>query len=161
MLKRFKSQVKQTEWWVPMLRNLRPKSLVTILCLAGMGIAAGCGKSDVPKTVPVEGVVTYQGKPVAGAYILFMGQGPLAHGETDDQGHYKLMTTVPGDGAPPGNYKVTISKSKPGPGSPPGNSDSVEWINELPERYADVELSLLTAAVEAGKKNEFKFDLED
>jgi hypothetical protein len=144
-----------------MIRIVRRNSFVTILCIAWLSLTAGCGKSQAPKTVPVAGVVLYLDKPVAGAYVMFTGKGPLAHGETDAQGHFSLMTTVPGDGAPPGDYKVTVSKSAPDPADKASDPTLVEWKNLLPERYSDVTLSSLVAKVEEGKKNEFKFELTD
>lgn len=61
-------------------------------------------------TVPVEGVVTFEGKPLTNAKVVFNtpdGSG-IATGQTDAQGKFQLSTYDPGDGAFPGNYVVTI-----------------------------------------------------
>jgi hypothetical protein len=85
----------------------------------------GCGGSSLD---PVEGVVTFDGQPLAGATIAL---GPLKAtdpgpfmGTTDAQGRYKLGTAEePESGAAPGEYFVNITTVKPAPvvdeGAPP------------------------------------------
>jgi hypothetical protein len=132
-----------------------------ILMLISLGLAAGCGRVEQAATSPVEGTVTFQGKPVAGASVMFMGKGPMAHGDTDAQGHFKLMTNRPGDGAAPGDYNVSISKVGSEISNPTAPVQEQVLKNELPAKYSDMSAPLLTAKVEAGKKNEFKFDLTE
>jgi hypothetical protein len=77
-------------------------------------IVPACGPSK--KTVfPVKGrVVDEAGKPLTGATVLFHPvvedpndvNLPTAH--VDESGSYSLTTYVQGDGAPPGEYAVTI-----------------------------------------------------
>lgn len=71
-------------------------------------LAIGCGKS---KMSPVSGTVTLDGKPLAGASVLFApeGSGKDATGETDQDGRFTMSTLQPGDGVLPGTYKVVIS----------------------------------------------------
>src|SRR4051794_28245345 len=78
------------------------------LCAAVM--IAGCG----PSPIPVQGVVTYEGKPLANAYVLFNASEPGkdAGGSTDSQGVFHLKTGA-ADGAFPGEYKVTVQYSEP------------------------------------------------
>ncbi len=61
-------------------------------------------------TVPVEGVVTFEGEPLADANVIFNPQNGTvaATGKTDRQGRFKLSSFDPGDGAFPGPYVVTI-----------------------------------------------------
>jgi hypothetical protein len=86
-----------------------------VLALAGVCtplLAAGCGA----RTVPVKGVVTFDGKPLAHAFVLFIHQeagGRDASGTTDAQGAFRLSTFRPNDGALPGSYKVTVHYSDP------------------------------------------------
>jgi hypothetical protein len=72
-----------------------------------MFLAAGCG----PKAVPTEGIVTFDGKPVAGASVMFVPlQGPPASAITDEKGEFQLTTSGGhGAGALPGEYKVTVT----------------------------------------------------
>ncbi|TWT39275.1 carboxypeptidase-like regulatory domain-containing protein [Blastopirellula retiformator] len=98
------------------------------LALSSVGIflaatMIGCGGSDLPKTSPVTGNVTYQGQPVEGANVIFsrgsynIANGEVALGKTDAEGNFKLTTHIGGEqdvsGAVPGEYKVTISKFVP------------------------------------------------
>jgi hypothetical protein len=82
--------------------------------LAFLGV--GCGGATKP--VPVEGKVTLDGQPVAGAAVSFlMGPGTPqpAHGETQEDGSYRINTANLGEGALPGEYKVTVVWEPPPP----------------------------------------------
>lgn len=90
------------------LRGVLP--LAAVLC-----IAQGCGDA---KPVPVRGVVTVDGKPLAGAGIVFHPRHPvgrMSHAATGADGRYELTTFVANDGAMPGEYKVTIAWEDPPP----------------------------------------------
>ncbi len=141
-------------------------------------IVAGCagpaGDPNRPKTVPVSGTVTYNGDPVEGATVTFMtdsAEGKGAVGRTDASGHFTLMTFEPGDGAVPGNYKVTVTKTKTeGTLSEEeankylerGENPPAPAVTDLlPEKYKSPETSGLTAEVTEGGENNFTFELTD
>ena len=93
--------------------------------LAAVLAAAGCGGGSGP--VPVRGVVTLDGQPVANAAVVFVAQTPGgrdAYGSTDANGAFRLTTTKPDDGALPGKYKVVIQPAGPGGGSTPFDDTS-------------------------------------
>ncbi|MDR1485859.1 MAG: hypothetical protein LBT09_13685 [Planctomycetaceae bacterium] len=79
---------------------------------------AGCGSSKIdPSYRFVTGTVTYNGKPVAGASVLFspLDGGLAASGVSNASGNYQLSTgtaQVPGSGTKPGKYKVTVYKTE-------------------------------------------------
>ena len=115
-------------------------------------VVTGCSKSGF---VRVEGIVLLDNDPVAEATVLFIpegGTGQPAHGMTDENGKFQLSTFKENDGALPGAYKVTVTKSVPPPQPPeaePGDSRSIvahfKAIKEhkqekspLPAIYADV-----------------------
>lgn len=84
----------------------------TILLWTGVG----CGDSRGP--VRVQGTVTLDGKPVAGASVQFIPDGNTsrpAFAETQADGTYQIMTKDPGDGAMPGDYKVIVTWQAPSP----------------------------------------------
>jgi hypothetical protein len=97
-----------------------PKSLLACLMLS---LLVGCGPAgpETKPTVPVEGKVTYNGKPVANAVVSF---SPLktekghyaAMGITNAEGVYSLHTpfggTTDNPGAVEDDYSVSIIKSK-------------------------------------------------
>lgn len=82
------------------------------LCLMSLWIplsAVGCGNKL--SIVPAEGTVTFDGKPLAAAAVVFqpVKGGRLSHGKTDKDGRYRL-TYVEGQwGAFPGTHRVSIS----------------------------------------------------
>ena len=98
-------------------RTLRPG-----WCLLSAGLtlllatAAGCGGKYTP--VPVNGVVTLDGKPVEGATVNFYAvgdskDGRVAHGTTNKEGEFRLSTLGKEDGALPRRYKVVVTKYVP------------------------------------------------
>jgi len=118
-----------------------------------------------PETSPVSGTVTYDGKPLAEATVVFspVGEQQAAVGRTDARGNFRLTTFKDGDGAIPGNYKVGITcvhTEGPLPGT---NLDEViPTIKEtsiIPVKYGNFEKSGLTTEVLAKKPNSFDFAL--
>jgi hypothetical protein len=156
-----------------------------LLCVLALVAVTGCGKSadvDREKTVPVTGVVTYNGTPVAEASVGLVPDAPPgptppgrgAFGRTDAQGRFELMTFVAGDGAVPGNYKVTVTKVEGGNPAEQaeegaddyddpeaGGGQAPQTKHLLPEKYADFRKSDLTASIPNSGPVELKFDLTD
>ena len=135
--------------------NRRP--LPRVVVLAGLLAAcAGCGS----KLVPVEGVVNLDGQPVDRATVTFIpqGEGRQATGVTGADGHFTLATG-PDSGAPPGNYKVTVTKSESVPGANPGEpADMAKMMANyskvkgklkslLPQKYSRPDTTDLTCTV--------------
>ena len=81
-------------------------------CLFALAVVvAGCGVQS--RTSPVSGVVTLDGKPLAGASLHFVpqGSGRDSTGESDASGQFTMSTFKPRDGVVPGTYKVVVSPS--------------------------------------------------
>src|SRR5947207_5917383 len=106
----------------------RAPSSAALLALS----VAGCGNSsDIEQTVPVSGIVTYQGRPLEGYQVTFIpedGHRP-AVGVTDAAGKFTLGTNNVGDGAPPGKSKVAFVWIAPRIGEP-----GQETINDNPDK---------------------------
>jgi hypothetical protein len=145
--------------------------------------ALGCG-GVTSKTVPVEGIVTYEGVPVDGATVVFHSKSTAsdahdATGRTGSDGIFHLTTFNQGDGALPGEYDVSISK-KPaliedegGGGGGMSVADRARMgaqmmqqqkdkpqakkakREELPASYADAKSSGLRAKVPAAERLKF------
>jgi hypothetical protein len=122
------------------------KALVLSLYL--LGGLWGCNKGPAVATFPVTGTVTYGGKPVEGASVMFMSKnpdGPRATGETDAEGKFSLTTYLGPKqilkGAIPDEYKVAIVKAPPpesaavgagmDPSSPEYQKKSMEEMKRL------------------------------
>lgn len=87
-----------------------------VCCVVG---CAGSSGPVLPKTVPVKGVVTLDGKPLTNAMIVFIPTGSTtgigSSGYTDKDGKFELQTasgSVKTPGAPPGDYRVVANKFK-------------------------------------------------
>lgn len=89
-----------------------PHSLVIAL-LSFSALSCGNGK-DRKSVYPARGQVFFQGKPATGALVLFHEiNGPASqevrpHGQVDQNGDFVLTTYETNDGAPAGDYVVTI-----------------------------------------------------
>lgn len=139
--------------------------------LLGMILISGCGGSGGSRGnfAAVEGVVLYNQNPIEGAMVVFVPEGnqPGAAGRTDGKGRFRLQTHDPGDGAAPGEYKVTVRKTDtqamagdlPDDHEAPETQIQERWL--LPQRYGNPTTSGLTASVQSGQKNEFTFELTE
>ena len=132
------------------MRSQNDRCLLLVFITAA--VITGCSKSGL---VRVEGIVVLDNQPVPEATVLFIpegGTGQPAQGMTDENGKFQLTTFKENDGALPGAYKVTVTKSVAPPQPPeaePGDSRSIvahfKAIKEhkqekspLPAIYADV-----------------------
>src|SRR5687768_15134669 len=79
-------------------------------CAIAVVPLVGCwGSSDAPHVVPVSGTVTMQGRPLADVGVTFFPtHGPIATGNTNQDGQFNLMTIEPGDGASIGTHRVVL-----------------------------------------------------
>lgn len=118
----------------------RPASACSLMLLAWMASSVvGCGQSG-PEIVPVHGVVTLDGVPVAGKYVSFTPEtfepdtqsGRSSVGITEEDGSYELFYTAGKEGALIGTHIVTIA-------TPPDAEPPQPEI--IPEKYrVDTEL---------------------
>jgi hypothetical protein len=111
--------------------------------------AAGCDDKTAELS-PVSGHVTYDGKPLAGARLMFQPEaadGSPSYGTADAQGRYELGFKRGVKGALPGWHRVRIDAGS-GAGGP----------KRLPARYSAE--SELREEVKAGEDNEIDFDLK-
>lgn len=136
--------------------------------LAGFSIAVltlGCSRG--PEYVPVSGQVTLDGKPLAGAVVIFQpvarsaddAGGFGSSGKTDSDGRYTLRVAGPSDnpGALVGNHRVSITTRTSE--SPPG-SDEIKPLKggeRVPARFNSE--SILTLEVPPGGTTSADFTL--
>lgn len=127
----------------------RRTGLIFVAALAFLG--PGCESSEQRKPVyPVRGRVLFDGKPTPHALVVFHPLGTedkdavRPRGQVGPDGFFTLTTYEPGDGAPAGDYQVTVElwlssgKGDEGPTS------------RLPARYKNPKTSGLTARLDAG-----------
>jgi hypothetical protein len=125
---------------------------ITILLFVAL-CCIGCDNSAtrLKGLVPVEGVVYYDGQPLADATVSFAPDNPeirSAAGRTNADGKFALTTLNYKDGVAPGEYKVIISKY----------NELME--STIPEKYARPTESGFTASVPAKGVKDLRFDLK-
>lgn len=94
-----------------MINRLSRYVLVPLTAL----VAAGCfGPPTVSYTmIPVEGVITFGGEPLAAAEVMFdSADGPRGFGVTDEKGRFTVTTRQFGAGLPAGTYRVLVTGSE-------------------------------------------------
>lgn len=138
-----------------------------------LALFAGCSGND-RGLQPVQGSITWEGKPVAQGQITFMpvSKGRMAS-STIKNGVYKLTSYEPGDGAKIGEYQVVIDAYKHNISvAPPltmeeeaellkqgkqlpavmGNNERLEVTWLVPEEYSQQNSSPLKASVAVGEQ---------
>jgi len=148
------------------------RHIIGLAVLAAVSLAsAGCGGDPSRIAVfPVEGTVVSAGKPAAKAIVVFHpanpgaatkdGPGGTIATETDDQGKYRLSTYEADDGAPAGDYVVTV---RPGGGSSVEDGDGVvrrATPTRALAKYAEPATSPFKATIKPGD-NHFDFELNE
>jgi hypothetical protein len=125
----------------------------------------GCGNKN-PTTIPVQGRITYLGKPLTMGEVQFSptSETPgvlrrLAIGEIDLQGVYSLSTFAHGDGVLPGEYAVTVTLPKRKSGVEGG--DAATSIGPfVPSRYSALDKTPLKVVVPADASGTLQLDFE-
>lgn len=151
---------------------ITPRNSLVVSWLLGGSLAllAGCGSSvdpDLPALVPVSGQVTLDGAPLSDAYVAFMPEGDTpgrgSGATTGEDGRYELESQH-GEGAPVGQYRVTVSKLVNPDGSVFVPTDEISPMDSgareiVPRRWSDPEITPLTAEVPEGGGS-LDFELE-
>ncbi len=119
---------------------------------------------------PARGRVLFQGKPLAGALVVFLADPkpadtmPRPVGKTDGDGRFKLHTYLGEDGAPAGKYRLSISlpkRSGEAGGLASKNADTGAPADPIGDRYFNAETSGLTAEVKPGDNELPEIDLKE
>lgn len=98
----------------------------------------GCGDGH-PKTYPVSGKVTVNGKPVATGDIMLIPEKGRAAGGPIVDGRFQLTTFDENDGAPKGTYKVVVTGDEP---------YGKQMRTTVPDRYSTVDGSDKTVTID-------------
>jgi hypothetical protein len=130
----------------------RPIWGATLLCLV---VLAGCGRTtklESLPTFPAEGKVLVRGKPAEGVQVFFHPREPSQRGKprgiTGADGRFQLRTYRDGDGAPAGEYTITVYW--PGPYNPKLPKEDQIPPDRLGERFMNPKSSTLRATIAAG-----------
>ena len=123
--------------------------------LAATALGCGDAKPDRVAVHPATGKITLKGQPTHGAQIILHPKSelgadvPAPRANVDKDGSFKLSTFEGGDGAPEGEYVVTLrwyKLVKQGP-------DVVAGPNVIPPKYTRPESSDITVRIAAGQND--------
>lgn len=127
----------------------RPASL---LIAAALLLASGCGETTAKRaeTFPVEGAITFKGQPISGAFVALHPKSPRPdvpppRASVGPDGSIKVSTYDAGDGAPEGEYVLTVEWYK----LVKQGADVVAGPNVIPPKYASPKTSDLVVSVAA------------
>jgi len=115
-------------------------------------LAGGCAQREV--LGKVSGKVTFEGKPVAKAMVLFQNKERAVYmmAPIDEKGQFEVSMAA-GYGLPPGDYQVSISP--PPLDAPPGpimeRPDYEDKFPNISARYRNPETSGITITVVKGE----------
>lgn len=138
------------------MKELAPFTWLATIVVLAAGCSSGGDVEGRVKVYPVSGAVKVAGQPAAGARIVFYGATPELIGPgtvspaavTDENGLFQLQSYGPGDGAPAGQFNVTVSWPEE---VPEGVDSEVNRPKDrLKNRYLNPETSGLTAEVPVG-----------
>ncbi len=116
-------------------------------------VISGCG-SDRLSTAPVEGKVFYEGEPLKFGGVIFQPEkgGPLARGQIQPDGTFRLSTYGDGDGTVLGKHFVQITcfeNQHPDASQSGGQKESGLGRSLIPVRYTRFQTSGLRTEVKA------------
>jgi hypothetical protein len=123
--------------------------------------AVGCGGDDRLEVSPVRGQVVYQGRGVPNATVIFYPVGEAAeklkkmrpYAYADESGRFELKTYVTADGAPPGEYEVSIIavSGADRESDPSSQMNSPKLPRALVQKYANQKTSGIRVTVKPGE----------
>jgi hypothetical protein len=149
--------------------------MAVAIAFCSLTLAASCGSSKKMPEIkgklpvfPVQGKLTAQGKPLAGAFLVFYPIRDLPEGSaktlprarTLQDGTFSVSTYGANDGAPAGKYRVTVSWKGFDEGvTSQETRDSMP--EKLPANYQNSRRTKLRAEIAEGENSLPDFDLTD
>ena len=122
----------------------------------------GCGESPNPnarEVTPVRGTISFRGKPIPDATVRFHPSSPvndgkpivIPRGHVNNSGEFVVSTYQAGDGAPVGEYQLSVSWQGPLKGVDEDEEDRLKEL--LPRKYHSPKTSQLTFIVSPNAEN--------
>jgi hypothetical protein len=145
------------------------RGLVRVAGLLALVVFAGCSPSG--SFSRVSGKVTFNGEPIEGARVTFVGTTETREGgreeyytTTDSSGKYAISGVRKSPGIPPGVYKVVVTKLTLKGGAKLSDGLDLTQLemsglgtNALPKEYGSAQTTKLSAELDPGKNSK---DLE-
>ena len=139
-------------------RRLIAAGVVALAAAGGFVPAGGCQRTAPAAPATVRGLVTFQGRPLAGGLVVFAPDREKGNGAKpatatiDPDGRFQLTA----DGSPtiaPGWYRVALA-------DPPGVFSEDAGFPRFPAALRRPDRSGLDREVVAGRENVFAFQVE-
>jgi hypothetical protein len=134
-----------------------------LAALSAALLCAACNKSARPRPFPVHGQVLFQGKPTPNAVVVFHPLDNAAAkqerpvGRVNEDGSFRLTTYGENDGAPEGDYAVTVEWRR---AARAPNGEFEPGPNVLPVRYSKPATSTLRVRVTPAENELTPFQLK-
>lgn len=151
-------------------RSVRPARALGLAAV--LLLLPACSDSGMKPTFPVAGQVLYQGQPAKGAVVSFHPLGDnaqakpriLPNADCDADGRFALSTYNQHDGAPTGEYAVTVfwpgPKGKRQAEDEGDEEERGEEKNQLPALYGNKDSTPLRFTVKPGDNPSADFDIK-
>jgi hypothetical protein len=131
--------------------------LRSLFLTAAVALAAGCGQSAPDSHVvvhPAKGKITFQGQPIPGAMLTLhpkteLPEVPKPRANVGNDGAFAVTTFAGGDGAPEGNYVLTVVWYKP----IKKGADIQAGPNVIPKKFTAPQTSNLTVKIASGQND--------
>ncbi len=140
-----------------------PIRVATFVMLGALLVASGCGNTTRKVAVyPVQGEVKFDGAPATGAFVVFHPKGtpdpevPRPRAQVQSDGSFKLTTFDENDGAPSGEYAVTVEWRK----LVTEGGDVHAGPDVIPKPYGKAESTPLKVSIQSGANALPAFDIK-
>jgi hypothetical protein len=148
---------RQSSWELRRIGSFRGRHYLRA-CFAGMVLVTlsftGCGSKDASRVAvhPATGAIKFRGQPAVGAFVTLYSidaptEVPAPRATVGHNGEFSLTTYDGDDGAPEGEYTLTVQWYRP-------IRQGDEYIggpNVLPQKYASAKTSDLKIRIAAGE----------
>ena len=131
----------------------RRPSAWRLFALALVSAAVGCSEAPTPAVpvYPASGKITFKGQPMPGAFIALHPKTPVdgvpnPRASVDKEGNFTVSTFAGNDGAPEGQYVLTVQWFK----QIKNGADVVSGPNVVPKKFSTAQSSDLEVKIIAG-----------
>jgi hypothetical protein len=135
----------------------RPLANIALAVALAVAMTVGCSEAKPQRVAvhPASGTLTFKGQPAPGAFVTLHPRTPVGEdvpaprANVEKDGTFKLTTFVGNDGAPEGEYTVTVRWYK----LIQKGSDVSQGPDVIPAKYTRPESSNLTVRIAAGQNS--------
>jgi hypothetical protein len=149
-------QLRHNRSWRGLFNNAAAV-LRSLFLVVAITLAAGCGQGAKDASVavhPATGKITFKGQSIPGAMLTLhpkteIADVPKPRASVGKDGAFHVSTFAGGDGAPEGEYTVTVVWYKPIKNGP----DVEAGPNVIPKQYTSPQSSNVTVKIAAGQND--------